>query len=827
PTVLMGGTIPLLTQGLSRNLADATRFHAFVYAFNTTGAFAGALAAAFVLIPWLGLESTVMAMGGVNLAAGITFLVLNRHERVAIGRERDRSGGTDAAAAPTGAASAGVLAFCAVAMLAGFAMMSLQTVVNRIGGFALGASHFTFAMVVATFVLSIALGSFAVSALARVRAAHLLASQWTLVILLLLLYVRMDDAPYWAHAMRLSFADDASSFLPFHFAAFLGILCVLGLPLALSGALLPLIFHHLRREAADVGEIAGRVYCWNTLGSLLGALLGGYLLLFWLDLDDVYRLGVFALAVAAAISTGAIARRARVAAASVAAGVAALLLALPGWDPERLSAGLFRYRDDVKDLGSGPDDYFAGSRREWADDFVLFYDDDPTTSVAVFDTSTATQPRGRSIVTNGKSDGNIPGDNLTQGLLALLPAMFAEKCERAFVIGYGTGMSVGELAALDSTEQVVVAEISQGVLDAAPLFERENRGALTSPKTRIVRSDAYRTLMRGHERFDVIVSEPSNPWVTGVEMLYAREFLAAAKDRLAPGGVYAQWFHTYETDDRSVALVLNTFRVVFERVSVWYGRGTDLIILGFENREQPVDLARLAARWQRPDFRRQLEALPIRSFPRLLAHEALPLGVVERAQLPDRVHSILHPILSHDTARAFFLGAAGGLPEGLAREAAAAGARNSLIARYRASFRGAFPAEQRLELLRETCDLDLSRCATLFAQWLHEEPDSQILAVSLARARTSEKYAAALQPDVLNGLDLLFRADGSRHLPPTFEVASDLSRVFAKYYHHAAPFDPGSMHELWRRCAGTDDRCAARVDEVLGWGPETPRLSRR
>ena len=133
-------------------------------------------------------------------------------------------------------------------------------------------------------------------------------------------------------------------------------------------------------------------------------------------------------------------------------------------------------------------------------------------------------------------------------------------------------MSVGELVALDSIREVVVAEISRGVMEAAPLFEELNRGALSSPKTKVIRSDAYRALLRSEGEYDIIVSEPSNPWVTGVENVFALEFLEAAKLRLRPGGVYAQWFHNYETNRESIELVLNTYRQVFERVSIWNGK---------------------------------------------------------------------------------------------------------------------------------------------------------------------------------------------------------------------------------------------------------------
>jgi len=790
PTILMGGTIPLLTQGLSRNLEDATRFHSAVYGFNTAGAFLGALAGAFVLIPTLGLEQSIRLMGIVNLAAGLCFVALRRHDQ---GDDR------------------------LVALLAGFAMMSLQTALNRIGALALGSSPFTFGMVVAIFVLCIALGSFAVAALPRIRPSWLAISQWALVAILLILYPHIENTGFWAHVLRSKIGLQTPMF-PFYSAIFACVLAIAVAPLALSGALLPLLFHHLRDRADDLGRVAGRLYAWNTAGSLLGALLGGYLLLFWVDLHHVYRLAVAALAVGAALLTPRVGlARARVAGVAL-VSVLGVIALQPDWRPERLTMGLFRSRVPAHQVATAPDAYFAHPKRYRTAE-LLFSTDDPSTTVTV------TRGRGRAIIVNGKSDGDIPADNVTTGLLALLPAMFAEKCERAFVIGFGGGMSVGELAALDSTTEVVVAEISPGVVQAAPLFEAGNRHALSNPKTRLVRSDAYRALLRDDTKYDVIVSEASNPWVTGVENLYTLEFLSAARERLASGGVYAQWFHLYETDQEALGLVLGTFRQVFGEVAVWLGNESDLVILGFENDAFQNDLARLAEQFRRRDFHEQLLALPVSSFPRLVAHELLPPGVVHELELPDRIHTVLHPVLNDVAARAFYRKDEANVPIGLGRRAAEIGSRNSL---GRKLFESDRDVETRLEYMREICELDREgHCTTFFAQWLHEDPEHPKFVESLAKARASPLFADVLKPEIVQELVGLYGPGGTAQAPATFEFASELSDVYARYYHHAVPFDPASLHRAWRRCAESDARCRERLDEILAQGLRPELLTSR
>lgn len=745
PTVLMGGTIPMLTQALSRSLEDATRLHALVYGFNTAGAFVGALAAAFWLVPALGLIGVLRAMGAVNLFAGATFVVLGLRGPV--------TSLAPAAPAPQ-VAVRGFALLALVALLSGFAMMTVQTVLIRLAGLAFGSSHFTFGIVVAAFVLCIALGSFAVSLPRRIPPGTIAATQWGLVGALLMLAAGLGDAPYWAHVLRVGFASDDASFYPFYLTVFAATLAVIGVPILLSGAVLPLLFHRLRNSVGDLGAVAGRLYGWNTVGSLLGALLGGYLLFFWLDLHAVFRVACGALVVAASVTTLIVpGRLSRGRAAGLAGGLAtaaiAVLVLLPPWPPERLSAGLFRTRTPTELSFAGPDRFFA--KAEGIE--LLFYRDDPVASIAVKEFPIWNGKTSRSIISNGKPDGSLVLDYPTMGLIALVPALLAERAERAFVIGYGTGVTVGELAALPSMREVVVAEISPAVMEAAPYFEDGNLHALASGKVRVVVSDAYRALLRSDGQFDVIVSEPSNPWVTGVEMLFSREFLAAARARLAPGGVFAQWFHTYETDDETLELVLRTYASVFDRVAVWYTMSNDLLLLGFADPGATVDLDRLARRVAEPAYRAGLRRSGVSGLAALAAHELLPLGVI-RAQPDDEVHTLLHPVLSHHAARAFFRGGEASLPEPSAADARRPGVEAPLLERLAQRSGGLLPEQQLAEVVRETCKHRKQECARRLAEWRAANPQSPALARQLARVRGaypgdpafSEESLAALAP---------------------------------------------------------------------------------
>lgn len=811
PAILMGATIPMLTQALARALEDATRFHALIYGLNTGGAFAGALAAAFWLVPQLGLVGVLVAMGLLNTTAGIGFLVLAR-----LAPHRALPGASNGEALPT---VTGFGSYAAVALLVGFAMMTVQAVLIRLGGLSMGSSPFTFAMVVAVFVLCIALGSLAVSLPARIPRSVIAINQWLLVLSLGALYMVLKDAPYWAHVLRTFFRSEPEVFHAYWFAVFLGLLAFVGLPVVFSGAVLPLLFHRLRHEVGDLGDLAGRLYSWNTVGSLLGALFGGFLLFFWLDLHEVYRIALAGvLAAAVLLSTRVLGRGSILAWGSLAAVAGTGVALLPAWPPEPFALGLFRMRGPTPLTHAGPAEFF----RDRADRLeVLFYEDDATNSIAV--TREKNAVGSLSIVNNGKSDGNLVDDYPTMALTGLVPALLAEHPARAFVVGYGTGVTVGELAALPDVEEVVVAEISRGVLRAAPFFDPGNLGASVNPKVELVRGDAYRVLLRTTGRFDVIASEPSNPWMAGVEMLYSEEFLRAARDRLNPGGIYAQWFHGYETDQETISIVLRTYTSVFDDVAIWYTLGPDMLLIGFaEGSSDPFP--RLATRASSPPYRAGLERAGIEGVAALLAHELVPRGVLRREKNGDPVHTLLHPILSDRAARAFFAGGRAELPSFARLRDARASEKHSLLRRYMRENGGALPPQERALLTDQLCRSRLNECAVAMAAWLHHDRSSPALHKRIGEVRKHFRtQGPPLSGPFLRRISGFFGVEGADLPPATPQVARQEAQIFARYYFPGMPFDRRYLTRLFDRCAIDLDsvpRCLEerqKAERRLGW----------
>lgn len=800
PAAAMGATIPLLTQALPATSEASTRIHARIYALNTGGAFAGALCAAYWILPALGLAGGLRAMAAVNGLAGLAYLALAR--------------GIAPSPAPLPPAPAREpVAAALAALLLGFAAMTLQTSMLRWSALSLGGSPFTFAQVVAVFVLCIALGSAAVSALPRVPRWLLAADVGLLFVWIVALHAPLDDGPYYGHWLRTRFAPDASSFAAYQGATFAALLGVIGPAAFCSGASLPLLFDRLRRTRPDYGGVAGRLYAWNTAGSVLGALLGGYALFWWLDLDGVYRVAAGAVAAAAALLAApgrSLPARGAIAAACL--GGLALVAALPAWSPDRLTSGAYRVREPLAGTEAGPDAFFAGEQPP-----IVFHRDDPGACITVKEFLTVDGRKDRFLATNGKSDSAALTEYPTLALGGLLPALFAEHTRRAFVIGLGTGVTASELARLDGMQEVLVAEISPAVSEAAPLFDAMNGGASTNPRIREIRGDAYRALLRSQGRFDVIFSEPSNPWVGGVEMLFSRELLEEGRRRLAPGGVYAQWLQLYETDARTLGLALRTLTAVFDHVSAWYGDGPDLLLLGHDRMEGSLDVERLARRAARPDFAAGLARAGIDDLPALLAHELLPLGTVRSVAGEGPIHTLLHPRLRHAAARAFHAGASAFLPRLAAPEPARLAEERSLWRRYRRSRDAAgLPLEEweRRSFAGEICRHRYPECAVVLAEWAHEVPVSRArrtLADELAdyareRDRSPPPFGRVRELSHLFGEEAMLLPGGKG-----LSQAQRATRLFASYYHPAAPFAREGLRALWRRCEAEPARRGACV----------------
>ncbi|MEE8412278.1 MAG: fused MFS/spermidine synthase, partial [Acidobacteriota bacterium] len=537
PTFCMGGTVPILTRTLTRLLATATRTHALVYAINTAGAVAGALVTGFFLIHRFGLPGTLRLGAILNIAAGLYFLALDR---------RHGSNAPDARLPAQADAERLGWKLCAIAALSGFAFMTLESIWIRFTQLSVGASSFNFSLVVAAVVLAIALGAWFAGRRSPRPPGALFRNQFAAAVSLAALFATLDTWPWLAYTIRTRFPSTDAGFVAFNLTIFGALVVGIGVPAGLMGATLPLTFDAAGKTLRSVGRQAGALLGWNALGSLLGGLLGGYLLLSRLNLGETYLAALLTVVASAWIAAPPL-HRARVASVS---GLTVAVLVLAVWfpyDPLRFAVGTFRLREVIKQDRPGPAGFYESYYRNRT---VLAYRDGPEGTFAVVENLTPEQfltrefpglaanlfenepSRGavkglpRSIVVNGKSDSSTYFDRETLRLSAHLPALFGVLPERALVIGLGTGVTAGELTLYPGIKQIRVVEISPAVRDFLIFFDDAIHGLREDPRYEPVTGDAFRVLRRSEERYDVIISEPSNPWVLGVDQLFSLEFYA-------------------------------------------------------------------------------------------------------------------------------------------------------------------------------------------------------------------------------------------------------------------------------------------------------------
>jgi len=646
PTFLMGTTIPVLTQALSRDFDTSHGTHAAVYGLNTLGAVFGALLAGFVLIDAWGLPLTLLNTGFVNIAIGFaTWLIWKARPAEFAGMAPEP--------VPTGTGHARpgrgwTTVLYAISFASGFYVFSLENLMIRVAGLVIGSSSYTFAMIVAAFILGIALGSLWVG---RRRIASPRFFLWVQVALLastVVLYLLVPALPEWLARIRVIFAPSYIN-IPFYWATvFTFFSLILLVPVALMGMNLPLIFNYLRSRGLFLSQTVGRIYAINTLGSVLGSLIGGYLLFFVLNWDGVFRFNLVLIALTLPfilILTGQ--RRAGPLAASALALVAVLVL--PRWSDEA-------FLPSPAMIGNAPrtatslEPTFEELR---ADAELQFVYHGPAAHIGVVEKGGEPQLHINGNPNTGRGDWELRAMN------AIYPLSFVKNPDSAFVVGLGGGLSASIFAEDPGIKRVLVSEIAIGAIKALPYFDVQNADFTTRSyydKVEFVAADAIKVLRSTEEKFDIIVSEPNHPWVAGVENLFSVEFLTEVRDRLDTGGVYCQWFPLFVSEPETTLTILNTFRQVFPEVRAFSTGGGTLSIVAANAPISP-DLEHIGAVIER--YRHRLEPREsVFTNPQLvLATEILNDWMLTRVVAGiEATHTFEFPVVSKAAFRAKFAG---------------------------------------------------------------------------------------------------------------------------------------------------------------------------
>ena len=619
PTFLMGGTLPAVARAVERSADRGRRLVGLLYAANTLGAVAGAVVTTFFALEILGTRKSIWVAALVNLLVALTA------RRMALGPPAPEAAAAPAApAAPAAAPAPAPVEAVApaevpaaevpsegavtparwlvptAAAFVGFAFLLMELVWYRMLAPILGGSSYTFGLILAVALLGIGLGGFVYGAQPRRRRPTLLAFAGTCALeaLFLVLPFALGDRLAVLAAILRPLGNAGFAALVLAWAL---VTIVVVLPAALvAGYQFPLLIGLLGSGRRRVGREVGITYAANTVGAVVGSIAGGFGLLPLLTAPGVWRLVAVLLVALAALAALADLRAGaprRAALLPAAAGALALLFcAATGptafWRHGAIGAGR------MPTVWDGPNDLRRAihERRQG----MVWERDGVESSVALMAAD------DYAFLVNGKSDGSARGDAPTQVMSGLVGTMFHPNPRRSLVIGLGTGSTAGWLAEVPTMERVDVVELEPAVLEVARACDGVNHHVLSHPKVRVEIGDGRELLLTTPERYDVIFSEPSNPYRAGVASLFTEDFYRAAVERLAPGGIFAQWLQGYEVDAQLVRTVYATLGTVFPSIESWQVSEVDLLLLASR---EPLrhDVARVRARAAQEPYRSALD----------------------------------------------------------------------------------------------------------------------------------------------------------------------------------------------------------------------------
>jgi spermidine synthase len=624
PSLLMGGTWPAAVAAAERISIDATKSSSLLYAVNLIGALFGAAFGAFYFIPSFGLAATLGIAGGFNLVAGICAVALS------LAAVKLISPRNEIEVAASSASDAVMPQFdCLLVFLSAAVTLALEVVFTRLFTLVLGSSVYSVAVVLVGILFGMATSAQFASALTMsrvkpsVKAFAANANAFTAVAASIAALLVFGEACLLNRLpmLILHFSEQAAGFnfqdLPtfraYLFPRVMICLCMVILPIAFVSSIFPFVLQSSLRNVNAKSGRASWLYSASTLGAVFGSLAAG--LFFVPTLSERYESGLMAslvviagtclfIAALAASHQVTIATKKERASGVIflsSAAIVGLLATLypPQADTFLLSQGLGMISLDSK---AAVDKLRESIEAERKNTSMIFYREGLNTTVAVQDF-----PKNNVVVlkNDGKVEAAIPrnlavsaptSDYPTQVLLGCLPyTLSAKNSLDALVIGCGSGVTYGALAEQKNIAALTVAEIEKAVFEASRFFLPQQKAAERADIRKLI-CDARSHLAFSGNRYDLIVSQPAEPWVNGAGDLYTQEFFALVHSRLKEGGLFCQWLQLYAIDEENLLVLLNTIHSAFPSTYVFHPHGAgEVLIVSFKTENANQASAKLDA----------------------------------------------------------------------------------------------------------------------------------------------------------------------------------------------------------------------------------------
>jgi spermidine synthase len=603
PVIAMGATFPILAQFVTRSPARVSGIVGALYGINTLGAFVGAVLAGLTLIPALGVSATNAIAVAINLLVGVIAMLAsrNRHPLPApVATERPGEGVAGAGAAAGDGPPAWLL--LGGFALSGFAAMTLQTAWTRLMTLSIGSATFAFSLIVGVFILGLALGAVVIGRLGdRIGRTMtlLVACQFGIALTAALTIPLLGELPL---RVSLLIAEHPESLGRIQAGEFAAIALIVLPPTFLMGGMLPLVCQCLagasRRSTAS---IVGRAYAANTLGTILGSALAGFALVPMIGMRGSIVVGVLlnALVGGAYLLGGRGGPGVRVRgllAGTLMIVLAGLVFALPAWDRAVITSGPYINAITLSRFSGGSRDRLRAFLNQNSD--IIHYKEGVAATVTVRRLGGQNQ-----LLVSGKPEAMA--FEFTQAYLAHLPLLLHPDPSSALVIGLGSGCTLNSATLHGGLERIDCVEISPAIIDASRrYFDRDRMFA--DERVRILDGDGRLRLAMTDVTYDVIISQPSNPWMAGASAMFTRECFEQMRDRLSPGGVVCVWFQGFQVSPETLRTIIGTFGDVFPANDLWVSRIRGDYLLTGTAQPSEIDPERIRAGMSSPAIAAEL-----------------------------------------------------------------------------------------------------------------------------------------------------------------------------------------------------------------------------
>jgi spermidine synthase len=591
PTVCMGATFPVVAALAIRDRGSVGSDLSHLYSLNTAGAVLGACLSGFVFIPSVGLDGAIYIAAGLNLAiVGIGLLAREAVARSLGVRPAQHAPETEASedAVPGMARHAALFAlFCT-----GLVSIATEVGWTKYLSIFTGTTIYGFAAILTVFLIGIASGSWWV----RKRLARLTNPQaalaFGLVLLaatLLLTRAGLTSVPVLFQAVN---HVDAPAWIV-HGVKYVSVFVLLFLPTAILGALFPLNLMLYCGGLTGVRKRVGRAYAVNTIAGIVGSVAAGFWIIPNFGTDVLLVLCAFIVVGLAALYVPIVKLpQLRAALLATAAIVAASYWVTPGLDYSRLIASVGYVYDKDAESGSKPK--------------ILYLEEGKAGVISVV-TYGNTEVK---LQNNGLNESVLYPDDPTRGLvaeqlLALVPYFLHDEPQSAFVVGFGGGITTRALTYTD-LDTIRVVELEPAIINAGRAIAKGEIPALQDSRVTLEFNDARNTLLLDDSRYDIIVSQPSHPWLAGAANVFTTQFFNIAKSRLKDGGIYGQWVNMFNMDATTFRTILRSFYSVFPN-GITFGslRTGDYLLFGSLH-ELRLDFERINRRMERPAIKTAL-----------------------------------------------------------------------------------------------------------------------------------------------------------------------------------------------------------------------------